>query len=105
MKEGKAFRVNHTSWWEQEMPSKEEMEFGHKTLEENNNKVNFIVSHCCPTEIQVQVGAEGYDALTNFFSEINRKVTFSKWFFGHYHDDRQISLEFVLLYDQIIRIA
>lgn len=104
-KENKAFRVNHISWWEQEMPSKEEMDFALKTLEENNNEVDFIVSHCCPTEIQVQVGGEGYDKLTSFFSEISHKVKFAKWFFGHYHDDRQISIEFVLLYDQIIRIA
>lgn len=48
---GEMLRINHISWWKEEMPSQEEMDFGLKTLEEHGNKVDFIVSHCCPQEI------------------------------------------------------
>ena len=41
---GEMLRVNHVSWWKEEMPSQEEMDFGLKTLEEHSNKVDFIVS-------------------------------------------------------------
>lgn len=48
---GYMLRINHLSWWKEEMPSDEEMEFGLKTLAENRNKVDFVVSHCCPQSI------------------------------------------------------
>lgn len=39
------FRINHWSWWKQELPSKEEMEEGRQNLEKHDNKVDFIVTH------------------------------------------------------------
>lgn len=106
-REGRRFRVKGRTWWSQEMPSLEEMEFGRKTLAANGNEVDFIVSHCCPEKI-VDTFARGMfrpDSLTLYFDEIMETVKFKKWFFGHYHDDRQITEKFVLLYEQIIRIA
>lgn len=99
------FRVNHISWWEQEMPSQEEMEFGLKTLEENDNKVDFIVTHCAPTHMEERIGNGTYvlDKLNDYFEELSKKVDFQKWIFGHYHDDRDYG-KYILLYDQIIRI-
>ena len=39
--EGKTFRVNHVSWWEQEMPEQMEMERGWAMLEDEKYKVDF----------------------------------------------------------------
>lgn len=43
--------------------------------------------------------------LTEYFDVVMEKTKFKKWFFGHYHDNRQIMREYVMLYEQIIRIA
>ena len=106
-KQNKRFRINHVSWWEQEMPSKEEMEFGLKTLAEHNNEVDYIITHCCPQQIAAiySNGAFKADELTNYFNTVMNTTKFSKWFFGHYHDDIQIVDKFILLYHQIVRIT
>lgn len=105
-KQNKMFRINHISWWEQEMPSDEEMEFGLSTLEKNGNKVDYIISHCCPQEIASTFSNGVYkpDKLTSYFNEVANKVEFTKWFFGHYHRDQELFGKYVMLYHDIIRI-
>ena len=101
---GKSFRVDRVSWWERELPSEEEMERGLKNLEENGNKVDFIVSHCCPQQVASAAGFYDGDILTSYFNTIAETVDFKKWFFGHYHDNRQIMMKWIMLYEQIVRI-
>lgn len=103
---GEMLRINHLSWWAQEMPSKEEMEFGLKTLSENGNRVDCIVSHCCPQQI-ASVFSHGFykpDELTKYFNTVNDSVEFAKWFFGHYHNNNVVMNKYVMLYEQIVRV-
>jgi hypothetical protein len=106
------FRINHVSWWKEEEPSKEEMDLGIKTLEENNWNVDFVFTHECPTSDLFQLyhfldksglPVESYE-LTNYLEEIKVKLNYKKWFFGHHHDNRAIDDKDLLLYEQIIRI-
>lgn len=99
-----AFRVNHVSWWEQEMPSREEMDFGRKTLEDNGNEVDFIITHCCPQEVASFLGYRQPDLLTAYFNGIAHDVKFDKWYFGHYHDTKTTFCKFVMLYERIERV-
>ena len=101
------YRINHLSWWEQELPTQEEMEEGKRNLEVHDYEVDFIVSHCCASSTVVLVGGGFYevDYLNNYFEEIRQSVKFKKWFFGHYHDNRNVNAEEILIYEQIIRIA
>ena len=101
------YRVNHLSWWEQELPSKEEMEEGINNLQKNGNEVDYIVTHCCASQTQSLLGRIGYkaDVLTDYLEELRQKVTFTKWFFGHYHDNLAVNEKEILLYEQLVRIA
>lgn len=45
------------------------------------------------------------DESKKYFQELRETVQFKKWFLGHYHDNRNVSAEEILLYEQIIRIA
>lgn len=103
--EGKMFRINHISWWKQELPTEEEMQFGLKTLEENENKVDFIISHCCPQQVASLFSHGCYqpDDLTRYFNVVADTVDFSRWFFGHYHDNQTVISKFIMLYEQIVR--
>lgn len=103
-KRGEMLRINHISWWEEELPSEEEMAFGLANLESNGNKVDYIISHCCPQQISSLCGFFSSDRLTTYFDGLYEKVDFSRWFFGHYHDNRQVLTKFIMLYEQIIRI-
>lgn len=102
--EDKWFRVNHVSWWEQELPTQEELDFGLKVLEENGNKCDYIISHCCPQELAIMLGYREPDILTNYFNTIAHTVQFDKWYFGHYHRDEDIMSKFTCLYHVIDRL-
>lgn len=101
------YRINHVSWWKQELPSEEEMEEGRKNLALHHNTVDFIVTHCCSSSTQAMLGGSLYkpDIETTYFEEIKQNTKYIKWFFGHYHDNRNVSAEEILLYEQIIRIS
>ena len=103
-KYGKIFRINHVSWWKEELPSQEEMDFGRKTLEENNFETDYIISHCCPQEVASVLGFHGSDRLTMYFNDIARDTKFTKWFFGHYHGEESVWGKFILHYEKIERI-
>lgn len=106
-KQGKMYRINHLSWWKEEMPSREEMDHGLEVLAAAGNEVDYIVSHCGPQDV-ASIFSHGLfkaDELTMYFSKISSEVKFDKWFFGHYHSDQAIMSKFIMLYDQIVRIA
>lgn len=104
---GKMFRVNHESWWKEEMPSEEEMKFGFDNITDYDNKVDYIVSHCAPQSISSQISMGDYkpDKLTKYFDFIKDNNEYKKWFFGHYHTDKAIDAEHIALYYNIVRIA
>lgn len=103
-KRWKMFRINHLSWWKQELPTEDELAFGLQTLIQNGNKVDYIISHCCPQEIASFCGFREPDVLTQWFNMVAHTVQFDKWYFGHYHDNRQIMSKFILLYEKIERV-
>jgi len=101
-----SYRINHVSWWKQELPSDTEMEEGLQNLNLHENKVDFIVSHCCSSSTQALLGGGMFipDVLTQYLEQIRQTVTYKKWFFGHYHDNKNVNMEEILLYEQIVRI-
>ena len=103
-KRWRMFRINHLSWWKQELPTEDELAFGLQTLTKNGNKVNYIISHCCPQEVASLCGFHEPDVLTQWFNMVSHTVQFDKWYFGHYHDNRKIMGKFILLYEDIIRV-
>ena len=103
----KPYRINHLSWWKEELPSEKEMDEGRKNLQRYDNKVDFIITHCASsgTAALISHGVYKSDLLTAYLEEIHQSVKFKKWFFGHYHDNRNVNAEEILLWEQIIRIS
>ncbi|MDT3843430.1 MAG: metallophosphoesterase [Bacillota bacterium] len=105
--DGIPYRVAHLTWWSQELASKDEMEEGKRNLLKHKFSVDYIITHCCSTSTQ-----EGFDGLfykadrqTDYLEYIKQHTSYQKWFFGHYHDNRNINEKEILLYEQIIRIS
>lgn len=101
---GDMFRVDHISWWEEELPSEEEMERGLKNLSLHDWNVDYVISHCSPTSIASLAGFSDNNRLTQYLEKIQKQLTFHKWFFGHYHENCQILESHIMLYEQIIQI-
>ena len=99
------FRINHISWWQEELPSDEEYAKARQTLKRLDRKVDYIITHCAPTVIQQKINPNFEpDKLTDFLEEIRCRSQFHYWLFGHYHDNRIIDEKYVLLYEQMVRI-
>lgn len=103
-KDRKMFRVNHISWWEEEIPSQAEMDLGKKNLAENNFEVDYVLSHCLPQSIAYCIGFKENDSLTQYFDNLLLDLKFKKWYCGHYHREESIMGKFIIKYFEIERI-
>ena len=98
-------RINHISWWRQELPSDEEYIEALQNLERYNWQVDYIITHCAPTSIALAGSRHNEaDRLTDFLQEVRERATYHYWLFGHYHDNRAIDEKHILLWEQIVRV-
>ena len=104
--QGAPFRVNHRSWWKEELPSEAEYREARTNLEKAGWAVDYIIPHCAPTIIQNALLREFStpDALTDSLEEVCRQCRFKYHFFGHCHSNLVLQQKYVLLYEQILRL-
>lgn len=102
---GEPYRINHRSWWKEELPEEAEKARGIANLEAHGNKVDLIVTHDCASSLQPVI-LEDYHSnhLNDYLEEIRNGTDYRYWFFGHYHADSNLTERDIVLYDQIIRI-
>lgn len=117
------YRKDHINWWQDELPSKEEMDEGLKNLEKVDNKVDYIISHDGPLEAtKIIMTLQGcYDGrpiyggneeiirknelkLRKYLQEVANNTEFKYWYFGHWHDDRRIDDKYFCLLDEVLDI-
>lgn len=90
-------RQENVSWWPQEMPVKEEYDNAWENLKRVNHQVDFIITHTAPSESvyylstnpRLRIKRDVVDELplNAFLDEVQRKVTYGHWYFGHFHVD------------------
>lgn len=96
-------RIEHISWWEQEMPTSAEMERAVEALDKSGWEVDYVITHCAPKSVQKMV-CSWYenDPLVSFLERVRTDLKFKRWYFGHYHIDRTFGEQFVALYNRVI---
>lgn len=101
----KHWRTPGLSWWEREMPSPEEYEEARANLDACGWQVDVVVTHCAPSGLLWHMirHAES-DELCDFFQEVAEKCSFKRWFFGHYHTDRELEDVFRAIYYDIVEL-
>lgn len=75
-RKGIPYRINHVSWWKEELASEEEMQEAMKNLEAHNYEVDYIITHCCSSDTQEVIGGRGLykpDRQTDFLIVSSRK--------------------------------
>ena len=107
-KQGKyMYRVKGLSWWEEELPSQDEMDNGVINLQKENNKVDYIITHSPSTSELYLMGGKGLyqsDVLTNYLEEVKTNTEYKRHFFGHMHVNKALNDRAICLYEQIITI-
>lgn len=104
------YRIKNKTWWERELPNKQEMEEGIENLQKNNFKVDYILSHTIYEGLRKPIdGGRGKypaDILTEYLQEIKDRTEYEHWFFGHFHDNQLIASEnATCMYQEIKRIV
>ena len=104
----KLFRINHISWWEEEIPNEKERKNALKNLAENDYKVDYILTHEAPSSDVVLMDHLLYhpDEYSKWLEmEIRQKVKYKKWFFGHYHLNLDVNEKETCLFERRVRIV
>ena len=72
-----------------------------------DEKVDFIITHCTASSTAALLSHGLYkpDKLTEYLETIRYGIDYKYWFFGHYHDNKNVTSKDICLYDQIVRIA
>ncbi len=95
-------RKEGKSWWSRELPSENEINVAIKNLTKANWEVDIVITHCAPSTIQRLINPS-YDEniLTDFLDNVKEKLIFEKWYFGHYHIDKQIDKNLFAVFNSI----
>ena len=102
----KDYRVPGISWWEAEMPTDEEYEDAFHNLELNNYEVDYIITHTAPDKIANLFSKDisGEKRLNDFLQRIDELTTYKHYYFGHFHDDRDLDSKHTVLFNEIRNI-
>lgn len=81
-------------WFESEQPSDEIKTYVENKLEENNWQVDYVLSHTCPLKYEpkelfldfIEQGKVD-KATEEWLTEIEKKLKYQKWYFGHFHEN------------------
>lgn len=105
-------RITGINWWPQEMPTFAEIDHGIQNLMRNENHVDYVLTHTCPSdllpEIQKRVTRSWNPnmdhSLEDTFQVIERDLHYQGWFFGHWHMDFDKE-RYHALYRRVVRIV
>ncbi len=102
----KMHRIENISWWKEELMTFQQQEDLFEKIEKNN-KVDYVLTHTCPTSIYDKIGFNGLknsDPTMKILQQVKEQIKFKKWFFGHFHMDEVIDEKFMCLYNSVIKI-
>lgn len=97
-------RMEHKTYWDEELPSAAELEFGLDNLKANNSSVDYIITHEPPSLLINYLNTDD-TVLTNqlnvTLSNITFHTDFKMWFFGKCHKNAIISKKYHALFDDV----
>lgn len=105
-------RVENVSWWPEELPSEEEFEHARQSLDSCNWEVDYVITHDCSARLLPKVlypspewQHPDVDRLNVFLDELEERLSFRRWYFGHHHRDMDVDERHAVLYDRIVKVG
>ena len=75
-------------------------------------EVDYVITHTCASSLLAKTLYPKHDwekpdtdRLTNFFNELEYKLDFKRWYYGHFHIDRNIDHRHTTLLDAIVPLG
>ena len=88
------YRTEKINWWQDELPTKEEVDHAFDNLEKHNWKVDYVLSHDVylshPFASKYSLSLQPYKNrvdIQSVMEKIEKKLDYKIWFSGHYHTD------------------
>lgn len=103
-------RREGVNWWPQELPGDDEMDRCRAALDRVGWSVDYVVTHEAPASIAEGLCRErrrefANDRLQRLLSELDTRLQFRAWFFGHYHGDEWRDSRHRLVYHDIVALG
>lgn len=106
------FRTLGVTWWPEELPSERNFEEARSNLERFGWKVDYVITHTCstrllPPTLYPQPGWDRpqVDRLTGFLDELEDRLDYTRWYYGHFHRDANTDERHTVLFDRIVRLG
>ena len=99
-------RRESRTWWEQELPTPEEVKHGISVMQENNNEADYIITHEPPASLKEFLSFEvrQISHMHTFFDAVKNDCKFKMWFFGKVHKNKLIPPRYQCLFDEVVQI-
>ena len=103
----KYMRTPGLSWWEQEIPTNDEMEEGIRNLEANNNEVDYILTYAAPVDTMAMFNQinEHEKRLNNYLEYVREHTKYKHWYMGNLHRDEDVCYLFFKKFDVAVFLA
>lgn len=101
-------RIDHVSWWAEEIPSYSEMKLGLDNLAKNNNEIDVIITHATHSDMFeslsfLDLAEKEKDPLVPYLTEVKKTTKYKFWVNGHYHIDKiHQESKTITMYHQIV---
>lgn len=100
------------SWWPDELPDERDFAHARERLDACSWQVDYVITHTCSTGLTPRALPPELswirpepDRLTSFLDELEARLSFRRWYFGHLHDDKDVDERHTLLYRQVVRLG
>lgn len=100
-------RVEGINWLVGEELSEEDIENAVDHLNQVDWEVDYIISHdiVSQTKSFLSMQNDQYLQMHTFFDELNERVRYKHWYFGHFHQDKAISSTMTAVYQKVLPIG
>lgn len=105
----RAARKDYDTWWQEEMPSPEQLYEGAKNIDRAGCRVDVIVTHEPTARVKGMLRLEVTDTvkicgLNRYFEELSQMCQFKHWYFGAMHCDHSIPPNQTAVFKELIRL-
>ncbi|MCM1114791.1 MAG: metallophosphoesterase [Clostridium sp.] len=102
-------REDSKTWWEDELPSSEELKNGVSNLLNTDKNISYILTYEAPTiakDILSQRTGKNISItpLNTYLQELMKNVDYTHWYFGSLHIDLKISKKMTAVFNDLIEI-
>ena len=98
-------------WFDSEQPSPDDRINAENRIIQYDNLFDIVLSHTCPRKYigkglkHVYHDQHEIDYSTeDWLDDIENRITYNHWYFGHFHQDRDLNDKMTAVYDEVIMI-